>query len=154
MAETPEEAIAVMRQASEVVSDVLPAALAELVGDHLLSNIDAVLRGSTPQMQWVAYEVLALAEQPPGPIEASVYMARGIRPNSWLHEDRFTAFRHAYSYAAAKTHAIPGLSKISAEEAYYVWRIIQHGFEFNERTKNDPRLDVGGFGLPQDAADG
>lgn len=63
MNETPEEAIAVMRRASEVVSDVLPAALAELVGDHLLSNIDAVLRGSTPQMQWVAREVLALAEQ-------------------------------------------------------------------------------------------
>jgi len=63
VAETPEEAIAVMRQASEVVSDVLPSALAELVGDHLLDNIDAVLRGSTPQMQWVAREVLALAEQ-------------------------------------------------------------------------------------------
>jgi DNA segregation ATPase FtsK/SpoIIIE-like protein len=63
VAETPEEAIAAMRQASEVVSDVLPSALAELVGDHLLSNIDAVLHGSTPQMQWVAYEVLTLAEQ-------------------------------------------------------------------------------------------
>ncbi len=63
VAETPEEAIAAMRKASEVVSDVLPSALAELVGDHLLDNIDAVLRGSTPQMQWVAYELLALAEQ-------------------------------------------------------------------------------------------
>jgi hypothetical protein len=65
VAETPEEAIAVMRQASELVSDVLPSALAELVGEHLLSNIDAVLHGSTPQMQWVAYEVLVLAEQEP-----------------------------------------------------------------------------------------
>lgn len=63
MAETPEEAIAVMRQASEVVSAVLPSALAELVYDELVGNIDAVLHGSTPQMQWVAYEVLALAEQ-------------------------------------------------------------------------------------------
>lgn len=63
MAETPEEAIAVMRQASEVVSSVLPSALADLVCDELLGNIDAVLRGSTPQLQWVAREVLALAEQ-------------------------------------------------------------------------------------------
>lgn len=52
-----------MRQASEVVSSVLPSALAELVYDGLLGNIDAVLHGSTPQLQWVAREVLALSEQ-------------------------------------------------------------------------------------------
>jgi DNA segregation ATPase FtsK/SpoIIIE-like protein len=63
VAETPEEAIAVMRQASEVVSSVLPSALAELVYDELVGNIDAVLHGSTPQLQWVAREVLTLAEQ-------------------------------------------------------------------------------------------
>jgi len=76
VAETPEEAIAVMRQASEVVSDVLPSALAELVGDHLLDNIDAVLHGSTPQMQWVAYELLALAD-PGGIRPASVELTQG-----------------------------------------------------------------------------
>jgi hypothetical protein len=78
----------------------------------------------------------------PGRGGPSVYKARGIREDSWLHEERFAEFRRAYSYAAAKTHAIPGLSKISAEEAYYVWRIIQHGHEFNQRmdASDDPRF--------------
>lgn len=141
-----ESPVSLLRQAAEAAPKVLPAS----VGDAAATLFDLLRQWSgVPSTvraggEALARGVLALAEQQqPRPAEVTVYMARGIRPDSWLHEDRFTAFRHAYSYASAKTHAIPGLSKISAEEAYYVWRIIQHGFEFNERTKDDPRLGIG-----------
>lgn len=66
-------------------------------------------------------------------MEVRVYMAQGIRDDSWLHEERFAEFRRAYGYAAGKLRAIEPLSKITAEEAYWVWSIIQHGIEFNRR---------------------
>lgn len=116
MTETPEEAIAVMRQASEVVSDVLPAALAELVGDHLLSNIDAVLRGSTPQMQWVAREVLALADPgtiQPGPVDLTPEQVEEFKA-------RFEAILHD------PPKLLPGLS-ITREQVDRVASLIDKG---------------------------
>lgn len=55
------------------------------------------------------------------------YAARGIAPDSWLREPRFTAFRAGYAYAGASTNAISGLAKVSAEEAYYIWSLISRG---------------------------
>jgi hypothetical protein len=71
------------------------------------------------------------------------YAAQGIREDSWLNDDTisedFAAFREGYAYARNMTHAIPGLSKISAEEAYYVWWGINHGIELSApaRTPSD-----------------
>lgn len=82
-------------------------------------------------------------------------MARPIRADSWLNEDRFREFRAAYTYAAAKTLAIPGLSKIDPEEAFYVWRIIQRGVEVYKRMRRNPspaRREVSGDS--PDGADG
>ena len=56
-------------------------------------------------------------------------MAPRIGADSWLQQDRFAAFREAYAYAANTTNAIPGLSRIDPEDAYYIWSSIQHGHE-------------------------
>lgn len=77
-------------------------------------------------------EGIIYAPRPLGlPVPLDLYMAQGIREDSWLKEARFDAFRAGYEYAAAKTQAMPGLTKITAEEAYYVWSLIQRGIERN-----------------------
>jgi hypothetical protein len=56
-------------------------------------------------------------------------MAAPISEDSWLNEPRFAAFVSAYHYASVKTRAIPALSQIAPEDAYYVWLFIQRGME-------------------------
>lgn len=63
------------------------------------------------------------------PVPLDLYLAQGIRAGSWLRESRFDSFRAGYEYASAKTQALPGLTKITAEEAYYVHALIQRGIE-------------------------
>lgn len=126
MTETPEEAIAVMRQASEVVSKVLPSALAELVYDELLGNIDAVLHGSTPQLQWVAREVLALAD--PG----------GIRPGSVeLTPEQVEEFKARFEALKKDPPTLLGLRGVTREQV----RAAAHAlFLWNNALPGDPRF--------------
>jgi hypothetical protein len=63
--------------------------------------------------------------------------ATPIAPGSWLHEDRFATFRAAYAYASARTQAIPGLSKLTPEDAWYVWHFLQRGHLRMDRTAED-----------------
>lgn len=58
-----------------------------------------------------------------------VFMAKGIGPDSWLHEARFSAFRDAYYYAAGQTRAIEALSRITAEEAYFLYVALKRGHD-------------------------
>lgn len=67
-----------------------------------------------------------------------LHIAQGIDADSWLNEPRFEAFRAGYSYAASATHAISGLSKLTAEETYYVWSLISRGVALHEGTEPRP----------------
>lgn len=68
------------------------------------------------------------------PDHITVYAAQGIRDDSWLQEDRFADFRTGYNYASGKMNAIPGLSKVTAEEAYYIYTMIRRGID-NDATR-------------------
>jgi hypothetical protein len=63
----------------------------------------------------------------PANVALEIDVAPWISDDSWLREDRFEDFRWAYGYASTQTHAISGLSKITPEEAYYVWASIERG---------------------------
>lgn len=140
--EASTDPVETLRRAATLAPELLPPSFAEMVVRDAFFYGRLIERGfedhAGPALQR-AREVLALAEQRPQPAEVTVYMARNIDEDSWLNEDRFRTFRAAYGYASGKTRAIEPLSKISAEEAYWVWRIIQGGFEFNERHKDDAR---------------
>lgn len=56
-------------------------------------------------------------------------IAPAISDDSWLCRDEYKTFRSAYDYAAQKTRAIEPLSKVTPEDAYWIHRIIQHGFD-------------------------
>jgi hypothetical protein len=57
-------------------------------------------------------------------------MAPRIVANSWLNEERFSDFRRGYEYAQNATMAIEPLSKLTPEETYWLFTIIEHGIEF------------------------
>lgn len=69
------------------------------------------------------------------PDHITMYTAQGIRDDSWLHEDRFADFRTGYEYASGKINAIPGLAKVSAEEAYYIYTLIRRGIDNSNATR-------------------
>ena len=54
-------------------------------------------------------------------------MAPQIGPKSWLQEERFARFREAYAYASHRSNAVPGLSRVSPEDAYYIWLYLDRG---------------------------
>jgi hypothetical protein len=64
-------------------------------------------------------------------------MAQPIGENSWLQQARFEQFRSAYAYASVKTRAIPALSVIAPEDAYFVWLFIQRGMERNREPNGE-----------------
>jgi hypothetical protein len=54
---------------------------------------------------------------------------------SWLHEDRFAEFLAAYRYAAGHfSQAAPAFSKVTPEDAYWIWKTITAGVERNRRV--------------------
>ena len=53
-----------------------------------------------------------------------IFLAPAIATDSWLMEERFDEFRERYGYAASQNRAIPGLSKLTPEEAYHVWAAL------------------------------
>lgn len=63
-----------------------------------------------------------------------IYIAPGIKEDSWLNrgDEEFEEFKKGYAYASAQTMAIPGLSKLSPEDLYYVWSAIKRGIENDE----------------------
>ena len=55
-----------------------------------------------------------------------IYTPRRIRPDSWLHADRFRWFRDGYAYAGTQTRAIEALSEVEPEALYFaVWAIMR-----------------------------
>lgn len=67
-----------------------------------------------------------------------VYMAPRISPDSWLNEERFAEFVRGYNYACNATMAIEPLSKLTPEETYWLWSILQHGIEFTTPQSTEP----------------
>jgi hypothetical protein len=70
-----------------------------------------------------------------------VLAAPPIREGSFLQDAQHADFRRAYEYASWKQRAIEGLAKLTPEDAYFVWRIIQRGME----RQNDGQTDAWGF---------
>lgn len=63
-----------------------------------------------------------------------------ISKDSWLNSPEYSSFVAGYEYAATQTRAIPGLSKISPEEAYFIYEAIKHGILMSK--SNLPRYTV------------
>jgi hypothetical protein len=63
-----------------------------------------------------------------------VNVAPSIASDSWLSEDRFAEFRRAYAYASSQSQAIPGLARLTPEQAYHVWAAIDRGYRLPEEA--------------------
>lgn len=60
-----------------------------------------------------------------------IYMAPGIKEDSWLNrgDEEFEEFKKGYAYASTQTMAIYGLAKVTPEELYYIWSAMKRGIE-------------------------
>jgi len=69
----------------------------------------------------------------------SVAIANGVTSDSWLNDPEHQSFRAAYAYASNQSCAIPGLSQITAEQAYNVYFALKRGEENFERREAEER---------------
>lgn len=51
-----------------------------------------------------------------------------IPSGSWLNDEQYAEFREAYEYARNRPQASGALSKLTPQEAYYVWQYLQRGY--------------------------
>lgn len=58
-----------------------------------------------------------------------------ISKESWLNDPEYANFVVGYEYAATQTRAIQGLSKISPEDAYFIYEAIKRGGEWSNHEK-------------------
>ncbi len=58
-----------------------------------------------------------------------------ISKDSWLNEPEYTSFVAGYEYASTQTRSIHGLSKITPEEAYFIYEAIKRGSELSNYEK-------------------
>ena len=65
-------------------------------------------------------------------ISIPVLAAAQINKKSWLNDEEYKSFIAGYEYASTQTRAIKGLSKISPEEAYFVYEAIKRGVEMSK----------------------
>ena len=56
-----------------------------------------------------------------------MYFAPKISDKSWLNDPEYANFVAGYEYASTQTRAIHGLSKITPEEAYFIYEAIKRG---------------------------
>jgi len=52
-----------------------------------------------------------------------------ISKKSWLNDPEYSSFVAGYEYASTQTRAIHGLSKITPEEAYFIFEAIWRGID-------------------------
>ena len=76
----------------------------------------------------------------PRPKRVRIISAPRISKNSWLNEPEYANFVAGYEYAGTQTRAIHGLSKISPEEAYFIYEAIKRGVSMSK--SNLPRYTV------------
>lgn len=61
-----------------------------------------------------------------------------LTSESWLHEERFAEFVEAYRFASSHfSRAAVAYSKVTPEDAYWIWKTITTGFERNRRAKEE-----------------
>ena len=68
-------------------------------------------------------------------IDIPVIRAPKISKNSWLKDPEYASFVAGYEYASTQTRAIHGLSKITPEEAYFIYEAIKRGSEPSNHEK-------------------
>lgn len=73
-------------------------------------------------------------------IKVSIVSVPQVSEKSWLNNREYRSFVAGYEYATTQTRAISGLSKISPEEAYFIYEAIKHGILMNK--SNLPRYTV------------
>jgi hypothetical protein len=56
-------------------------------------------------------------------------IASSIRDDSWINDPKYAAFKNAWLYASSQTRAIPAMSKITPEEAYFLFDALKRGKE-------------------------
>ena len=61
--------------------------------------------------------------------------AEKISEKSWLNASEYADFVAGYEYASTQTRAIHGLSKITPEEAYFIYEAIKRGSEPSNHEK-------------------
>lgn len=65
---------------------------------------------------------------------------KDLAPDSWLHEERFAEFLAAYQYAASHfSRAARSFSKVTPQDAYWIWTTIDKGFARNRRIAEEER---------------
>jgi hypothetical protein len=64
-------------------------------------------------------------------IDIPMYFAPKISEKSWLNDSEYDNFVAGYEYASTQTHAIHGLSKITPEEAYFIFEAIKRGIDMS-----------------------
>lgn len=62
-------------------------------------------------------------------IDIPVIRAPKISKDSWLNDPEYASFVAGYEYATTQTRAIHGLSKVSPEEAYFIYETIKRGID-------------------------
>ncbi len=60
-------------------------------------------------------------------------LAPQIKSDSFLRDKEYIDFVWAYEYASTQTRAIIGLSKLTPEDAYFVFKAIERGIEFRKK---------------------
>ena len=61
--------------------------------------------------------------------------AQKISKESWLNDPEYADFVAGYEYASTQTRSIHGLSKITPEEAYFIYESIKRGSELSNYEK-------------------
>lgn len=65
---------------------------------------------------------------------------KDLAPDSWLHEERFAEFVAAYRFATSHfSRAAIAFSKVTPQDAYWIWQTITTGFERNRRVAEERR---------------
>ena len=64
-----------------------------------------------------------------------IIKASKISNTSWLNAPEYANFMAGYEYASTQTRAIHGLSKITPEEAYFIYEAIKRGGELSNHEK-------------------
>ena len=60
-----------------------------------------------------------------------IIKAQKISEKSWLNDPEYANFVAGYEYASTQTRAIHSLSKITPEEAYFIYEAIKRGIDMS-----------------------
>lgn len=67
------------------------------------------------------------------PVDAiPIMLAPSIAEDSWLKDAEYESFRNAYGYASTQSRAIIGLSKVTPEDAYFIYEAIERGLKLQK----------------------